>query len=127
MSAVGPSTAVATPGLGPVSASATASKWQEACQRCKGLLDPKDAAVILAVPSYQHLKIAVSGMEQTYKDRKTAKVLERMAPFIEKIRSFSGVVDTAIQANPDVASLVWGGIKLVLEACVRICYSFPLW
>jgi hypothetical protein len=98
----------------------TATKWQEACQRCKGLVEPKDVATILSTPTYQHLKTEVEKMEQTYKGRKSAKILERMAPFLEKIRSFSGVVDTAIQANPEVAALVWGGLKLTLEVCGHV-------
>src|SRR6266699_60638 len=122
MSAASPSAAAGP--MGATSASTAASKWQEACQRCKGLLDSKDAATILTIPSYQHLKTAVDGMERTYKDKKTAKVLERMTPFLEKIMSFSGVVDTAVQAGPDVGALLWGGIKLVLEVCVHD-YSSP--
>ncbi|CAG9953611.1 unnamed protein product, partial [Clonostachys rosea f. rosea IK726] len=103
----------------PLPASSTASKWQEACERCKARLSQEDAAVILTTPSYQHLITAMGGMEQAYKDKKSAKILKHLAPALESIRSFGGIINTAIPANPDVAALMWGGIRLVLDLLLR--------
>jgi hypothetical protein len=67
----------------------------------------------------------MGGMEQAYKDKKSAKILKHLAPALESIRSFGGIINTAIPANPDVAALMWGGIRLVLD--VRFYMYFVKW
>ncbi|CAH0023367.1 unnamed protein product [Clonostachys rhizophaga] len=61
----------------------------------------------------------MGGMEQAYKDKKTAKILKNLTPALASIRSFGGINDTAVPPNLDVAALMWGGIKLVLDLLLR--------
>ena len=38
----------------------------------------------------------------------------RLITFLESIQQFSQVVDVFVSSNPQVAALVWGGVKLAL-------------
>ena len=38
----------------------------------------------------------------------------RLITFLESIQQFSQVVDTFVSSHPEVAALVWGGVKLAL-------------
>lgn len=44
-----------------------------------------------------------------------------LAVFLQSVQQFCGVVDTFVSSRPDVAALVWGGVKLSLQ--VRILKS----
>ncbi|KAK2599011.1 hypothetical protein QQS21_005545 [Conoideocrella luteorostrata] len=95
--------------------SLVADKWQQAFHRCRHQLDSEDAATFLVVPSYEHAQVSVEAMGKTYKGNKTIKMLERISPLLDNLRSFSSVIYTAVQSNPVISALIWGGIKLVLE------------
>ncbi len=38
----------------------------------------------------------------------------RLITFLESVQQFSSVVDTFVSSHPDIAALVWGGLKLTL-------------
>lgn len=38
----------------------------------------------------------------------------RLITFLESIQQFSQIVDTFVSSRPEVAALVWGGVKLAL-------------
>ena len=38
----------------------------------------------------------------------------RLITFLESVQQFSGVVDTFVSSHPEVAALVWGGVKFTL-------------
>lgn len=39
----------------------------------------------------------------------------RLMPFLESIQQFSQIIDTFVSSHPEVAALVWGGVKLTLR------------
>ena len=46
---------------------------------------------------------------------------QRMITFLESVQQFSSIVDTFVSSHPEIAALVWGGLKLTL--LVRISIS----
>ncbi|KAL8736998.1 MAG: hypothetical protein Q9181_002122 [Wetmoreana brouardii] len=40
----------------------------------------------------------------------------RLITFLESVQQFSGVVDTFVSSHPELAALVWGGVKVALLA-----------
>jgi hypothetical protein len=40
--------------------------------------------------------------------------LERIQPFLNRLKSFTGVIEVFVQAKPEILSLIWGPIKLLL-------------
>ena len=43
----------------------------------------------------------------------------RLITFLESIQQFSQVVDAFVSSHPEVAALVWGGVKLALLVILR--------
>lgn len=41
--------------------------------------------------------------------------LSKIQPYLERLRAYSGVVETFVQVKPDVLALIWGPIKLLLQ------------
>lgn len=68
--------------------------------------------------------IQTTSIEQVYQDieklqDKQAKSgrlrhLSKIEPFLARLREYSGVVETFVQAKPDILALIWGPIKLLL-------------
>ena len=48
-------------------------------------------------------------------------VVERLGKILKSMEKYSKIVDTAIQANPEVSALVWAGIW----AIIRVCILYP--
>ncbi|KAL7754599.1 hypothetical protein ACKLNR_002808 [Fusarium oxysporum f. sp. zingiberi] len=85
------------------------------------MLDFKDK---LKGHSFYDQIIQTTSIEQVYQDiqklqDKQAKSgrlrhLSRIEPFLARLREYSSVVETFVQAKPDILSLIWGPIKLLL-------------
>ncbi|KAG5768598.1 hypothetical protein H9Q72_003910 [Fusarium xylarioides] len=68
--------------------------------------------------------IQTTSIEQVYQDieklqDKQAKSgrlrhLSKIEPFLARLREYSSVVETFVQAKPDILALIWGPIKLLL-------------
>lgn len=110
--------------LGMATSSEVTNDWQTAFRKCTSQLKPEETIQIFRVTSYEDLQSSIATLEANYRQKRISKVLSRIEPFLSNLRSFQGVVDTAIQAKPDVAALIWGGIKLVLEASVAMIRSY---
>jgi hypothetical protein len=41
--------------------------------------------------------------------------LARIQPYLERLRAYTGVIDTFVQAKPDILALIWGPIKLLIH------------
>ncbi|KAF2171407.1 hypothetical protein M409DRAFT_50853 [Zasmidium cellare ATCC 36951] len=62
-------------------------------------------------------------LKDRYATHEVTQLVQRVSPFLTRLHSFSEVIRTFINANPEIASLVWGSVFLVLE--VRIAYPYP--
>lgn len=89
--------------------------WTAAFERCKSQLTPKELERVVQVRTHGELIDSIKALKKQYQLKKTASALTLIDPFLQNLLSFTGVIDTAIQSNPEIASLCWGGIKLVLE------------
>ena len=44
----------------------------------------------------------------------------RLITFLESVQQFSSIVDTFVSSHPDIAALVWGGLKLTLLVLISM-------
>ena len=44
----------------------------------------------------------------------------KLSPFLDSLSRFSSAIDTFVQFNPSPASLIWGGIKLLIRVCLSL-------
>lgn len=89
--------------------------WQIAFRNCRQQLAPQEFAVIKTVMTYDDLDKAVTRFRERYRARTVTRALDSINPLMDNLRSLNGVVDTMVQSNPEIAALVWGSIKFVLE------------
>lgn len=102
---------------------ASNDKWLQAFARCQSQLSPKEATKVLRVTTYQDMVVEVDSLRDGYKKSLVTRALRSIQPFVQNLKSFSQIIDSAIQAHPNIAALVWGGLSLVLEVCCVTAYS----
>lgn len=44
----------------------------------------------------------------------------RLITFLESVQQFSSTVDTFVSSHPEIAALVWGGLKLALLVLISL-------
>ena len=45
----------------------------------------------------------------------------RLTIFLESMQQFSAIVDMFVSSHPEIAALVWGGVKLALLVGLHLC------
>lgn len=50
--------------------------------------------------------------------------LSKIEPYLERLRDYSGAIDTFVQAKPDVLAVIWGPIKLLIQWTSILKQSF---
>lgn len=53
-------------------------------------------------------------IDQKSKDGRRYCMGPRLITFLESVQQFSAIVETFVTSHPEVAALVWGGVKLTL-------------
>ena len=48
---------------------------------------------------------------------------QRLITFLESVQQFSSIVDTFVSSHPEIAALVWGGLKLTLLVLLSISFD----
>lgn len=63
----------------------------------------------------------VRRLDETHKKTsKTRRASDFLKPFVEGVTRYSAVVDTMVQSDPTVSSLVWGSVKFVLQVSLDV-------
>lgn len=94
--------------------------WEQAKQNYIATLSPKEVRAIENVGSMDDLTEKISTLQQGYQNTSSGGVplpnlLTRAEPLILQLQSFSAIIGTFIQSNPDIAALIWGSLAFVLE------------
>ena len=50
--------------------------------------------------------------------------LSKIEPYLERLRDYSGAIETLVQAKPDILALIWGPIKLLIQWTSILKQSF---
>ncbi|KAH6641179.1 hypothetical protein F5144DRAFT_641977, partial [Chaetomium tenue] len=67
---------------------------------------------------------AAIAIQQQRADTQTFHWLARITPLITVLQDYSSVVDTFVQFKPDVLCLIWGPLKIILEAASSLTTVF---
>ena len=84
--------------------------------RLKSTLSPQDYSRAQEVQSLEQLRQSSSEERAFYDRQRLPRFMEKCGPFLEHLLTFSGVIDTFVSSDPKVSGLIWGSLKLVLEA-----------
>jgi len=102
----------------PAAASSPTDTLNDALKAFQNCLDPeqkKKLEAIKAVPDAHAVAEFTHQLDQENAKRKSRCVAARISPLLESIQQFSGVIETFISSHPQIAALIWGSIKLVLQ------------
>ncbi|KAF3215461.1 hypothetical protein TWF679_003980 [Orbilia oligospora] len=77
-------------------------------------------------PSAEDIASFVKDLDAKLQGKQKRRRTLQSSPFTTFIRSmqqFSSIVDTCVQSNPEIAALVWGGMKFVLLSAICEFYA----
>ncbi len=109
------------------SATNTSSIWHDAMTLYIKQLPDEDQQSIVSTKddsalTAQSIETLITPLIAKHKDGAVMKLLMKLGPTLQHIRSFATVVDVAVQSHPNVTCLIWGGVRLILEVCSKSDY-----
>lgn len=102
----------------PIAAVATTDALDVALKSFQNALEPEQKRTleaIKAIPDAHAVTEFTYQLDQENAKRKSRCVAARISPVLEAIQQFSGIIETFVSSHPQIAALVWGSIKLVLQ------------
>lgn len=104
------------------STASTSSVWHDAMTLYIQQLPDKDQQSIISTKddsalTAQSIETLIAPLIAKHEHGSMMKLLMKFGSTLQHIRSFATVVDVAVQSHPNVACLIWGGVRLILEVC----------
>ncbi|KAF4335307.1 Nacht domain protein [Fusarium beomiforme] len=78
------------------------------------LKDQSLYAQILQTTSIEEVYADIAKLQDKQAKAGRLRHLSKIEPFLSRLRDYSGVIETFVQAKPDILALIWGPIKLLL-------------
>lgn len=102
---------------------------QEAFERAKrefqgGLKNPTLFAEIQKTTCIEEVYDAAEKIQEEQAKRGRLRHLRRIDPYLERLRQYSEVIETFVQAKSDILALIWGPIRLLLQISKNLTQSF---
>ena len=109
------------------STASTSSVWHDAMTLYIKQLPEEDQRSITATKddsalTAQSIETLIAPLIAKYKHGAGMKLLVKFGSTLQHVRSFATIVDVAVQSHPNVACLIWGGVRLILEVCFTAEY-----
>lgn len=85
-------------------------------------LTPDDKASLQktqSVPEVDAVMVFTAELDAVNRSRKGRSVASKLHGVLQSVRDFTSVVDTFVPSNPEIASRVWGSIKLSMMVSSR--------
>lgn len=98
-----------------------------ALQEFQDSLTPSQKTELLllkATPDAYAVARFTAEIDQQNAKRQSRGVASRLYDVLESVRQFTSIIDTCVQANPQVAALVWGSIKITILAVSNFASFF---
>ncbi|KAJ7822913.1 hypothetical protein B0H14DRAFT_3731022, partial [Mycena olivaceomarginata] len=105
---------------------APGSVFGDSLERYMQNLDPVDADWLAQITqtSWEPVVAQLEALNRANKDSSiTRRLLSRVRCFTDSLRPFFGTVDVAVGSSAGISGVVWGALKLVIEASRRILFT----
>lgn len=111
--------------------------WAETLELAKKKLGdknlPLDLTTLTSKSAGENIRAVIEALDTLQRDEKKNRwsytwhgkeviFVERLGKILKTVEPFSKVVDTAIQANPQVTALVWAGVLALMRVCIHTMY-----
>ncbi|RSM08743.1 hypothetical protein CEP52_004493 [Fusarium oligoseptatum] len=80
-----------------------------------GLKDQALYSQILATTSIDQVYDLTDKLQKEQGKGDHLRDLTRIKPYLDRMSAYTGVIDTFVQAKPDILALIWGPIKLLIQ------------
>ncbi|KAK6517725.1 hypothetical protein TWF506_004907 [Arthrobotrys conoides] len=95
------------------------SRLEKSIEDFKLSLKPEDRNTLknYSDPSAEDVANFVKDLDEKLKQKQKRRKTLQSSPFtifVQSMQQFSSIIDTCVQSNPEIAALVWGGMKFVL-------------
>lgn len=113
------------------STASTSSVWHDAITLYIKQLPEEDQQSIISTKddsalTAQSIDTLIAPLIAKHKHGAVMRLLVKFRSTLQHVRSFAMVVDIAVQSHPNVACLIWGGVRLILEVySTAECYNKP--
>ncbi|KAH0565251.1 hypothetical protein GP486_001348 [Trichoglossum hirsutum] len=102
---------------------------QEAFERAKrefqgGLKNPSLFAEIQKTTCAEDVYDALERLQEEQGKRGRLRHLRKIDPYLERLRQYSEVINTFVQAKAEILALIWGPIRLLLQITNNLIQSF---
>jgi hypothetical protein len=91
------------------------STWDEALVALRTVLKPNEFRELLNISSLEQLLRSMACVRQQRGQRLLGRMLAKTLPWLEHLKTFSDIIDTFVQTNPQISGLIWGSLKFVLQ------------
>ncbi|KAL6408506.1 NACHT domain protein [Ilyonectria robusta] len=81
----------------------------------KGLKDQALYSQILTTTSIDQVYDLTDQLQKVQGRGDHLRNLARIQPYLERMRAYTGAIDTFVQAKPDILALIWGPIRLLIQ------------
>ena len=89
--------------------------WRKLVTENKARFEAENGATLVDLPDFVAFESALEIMYAKYSAKPVSTVVrEKLAPHFDHIRSFERAISASSQ-SADAASLIWGGLQMVLE------------
>ena len=89
-----------------------------------GLKNPSIYAEILQTTTIDQVYDATDKLQDEQAKHGHLRHLAKIEPYLERLRAYTGVLETFVQVKPDILALIWGPIKLLLQWSATLKQSF---
>jgi hypothetical protein len=92
--------------------------WNQSLQRQLSRVRGAKYRDLFTTMNYQSFQHSLTALDKSYNDKRLNSSFHKLEPVFGYLNNFSNAISTAIQSNPQIAALVWGGIQAALTVSV---------
>jgi hypothetical protein len=88
------------------------------------LKDPSVSDSVSSIKSIDEVYAFTLQLQNDQSKRQGLRNLRKIAPYLDRLKQYSSVIEVFMQAKPDILALIWGPIKLLLQMSDNLTQSF---
>ncbi|KAJ6073165.1 NACHT nucleoside triphosphatase [Penicillium canescens] len=88
------------------------------------LKDPSLFDSVSNITSIHDVYTFTTQLQNDQSNRQGLRNLRKIAPYLDRLKQYAGVVEVFVQVKPEIMALIWGPIKLLLQMSDNLTQSF---
>ena len=89
--------------------------WDNSLARQKGMLSVAEFDEIASVLDYEIFHLKITDLRNQYSNKIFSRCITKLDSTFTSLHKFTQAISSMVQANPQAACLIWGGVLVVLK------------